>query len=468
MPGLLNLSTAAPAPAAFTAAVNGGYSWTEELPAQQGSSHRLSSSLAAAYSPIPELIFGVQVMGRLDLFSDSSESANLLGEPRLSGRLRKDLTDALQAGIEVGARFLGQRAPDVHFASTSPWLLGLLSAKLGSKTKLASQLGVHFDNSGNVLEGSQQLSTADRFTLGAGDFAQLTWGLGVGHQWGGSSTELLAEFSGETLLGAGAPSFDQSPWRLSAGARHFLSRSWSLVGGLNLGLSRRPSSFTNDQAPLEPRLGAALTIAFHPTPPPPPPPVAIEPQVEEPAADETPEAAPEPVIARSSITGTVVDEGGRPIPDAEVSWTPSGSPEGQASDEAAQSTRTYADGRFEFKEVRDESTGQLVVSTPGFDSASVDLEAGTERNTEVILYPALPAGQVRGKVLDLAGNPVEAQITVEPGNRPAIVGADGSFELELVPGRYTLTFEHAELSTQRRVIVVEERGVIIVNIALSP
>ncbi len=94
------------------------------------------------------------------------------------------------------------------------------------------------------------------------------------------------------------------------------------------------------------------------------------------------------------------------------------------------------------------------------------------RTAEIVLRPAVPAGQVRGRVLDLQGTPVNAQITVasetgSPAVSQVIVAAsDGSFELDLVPGRYVVRFEHAAFAPQRRSIVVKDKGVVILNIAL--
>jgi 5-hydroxyisourate hydrolase-like protein (transthyretin family) len=156
----------------------------------------------------------------------------------------------------------------------------------------------------------------------------------------------------------------------------------------------------------------------------------------------------------------VVDEGGRPLADVEVILTREGS--------QPLATRTYADGRFEFKEVPDEGDVQLEIKTPGYEVRKISYAEGEDRSSEVVLYPALPAGQVRGAVLDLSGNPVAAKITITPGDHEVDVKEDGSFELELTPGRYTVRFHHADYKNQMRVVVVEDRGVVILNIALSP
>ena len=64
------------------------------------------------------------------------------------------------------------------------------------------------------------------------------------------------------------------------------------------------------------------------------------------------------------------------------------------------------------------------------------------------------------------GQPIAATITVTPGNHSVTVRADGSFDLELAPGTYTVKFQHEDYATQRRTIRLQDRGVVILNIAL--
>jgi hypothetical protein len=127
--------------------------------------------------------------------------------------------------------------------------------------------------------------------------------------------------------------------------------------------------------------------------------------------------------------------------------------------------RTAADGQFSFEGV---VLGAVVlrVQESGYDALEFTLGPGEPRTAELVLRPAVPAGQVRGKVLDLQGMPILAQVRVSPGDLNLTVALDGSFELDLAPGRYTLRFDHPEFAPQRRTIVVKDRGVVIINIGL--
>src|SRR5690606_22559345 len=191
-------------------------------------------------------------------------------------------------------------------------------------------------------------------------------------------------------------------------------------------------------------------------PPPPPPPV----KKKEKEKEVKPAPPPKPVIHTSKANGSIVDEGGRPLSDVEVILTQEGT--------APRTTRSFADGRFVFEEVPVKGNVQLEIKTPGYEVVKLSYAEGAERNAEVVMYPALPAGQVRGAVLDLAGNPVVATIEITPGDHVVEVNADGSFELGISPGKYTVRFRHDDFKNQRRVVVVQDRGVVILNIALSP
>jgi hypothetical protein len=284
----------------------------------------------------------------------------------------------------------------------------------------------------------------------------IPWGVGVGHRLAGG-TELLGELSGDILFGADAPSVMESPWRLSLAARHPVTEHLDVMFAADVSLSARPAFDSDKLVPIEPRVGGLLTAVYRfgggeeaaPEP-------VEEEVVEEKPVEEVPK---EPEIPTTPVTGSVVDEGGRPLADVQVVMTLEGA---EPVEE-----RTFANGTFEFKEVP-EGAVELVIKTPGYDEKKISFEDGQERKGEVVLYPSLPAGQVKGEVRDLKGNPVAATIKITPGDKVIQVKADGTFELELAPGRYTVRFEAPDLSPQKRFIRVQDRGVVILNIGLSP
>jgi hypothetical protein len=226
----------------------------------------------------------------------------------------------------------------------------------------------------------------------------------------------------------------------------------------DVSFSARPDLDDDALVPTDPRFGGFLTVTWRPGAK---APVKVE--VEE--KEEPPEEKPEekdlpPPIPTSPVQGTVIDEGGRPLADVEVVLKREGAPDVVE--------RSYADGRFEFKDVP-EGPVEVIIKTPGYDEIKFQFGEDEKREKEVILYPSLPAGQVKGEVRDLKGNPLpETKITISPGDKVVDVSEEGTFSLELAPGRYTVRFDHPDLSAQKRVIRVQDRGVVILNIALSP
>jgi hypothetical protein len=412
-------------------------------------------------TPLPELSIAVDVRGRLDAFSDGPTGAetNLYGEPRLTARFSRSATPDLFWGAEADVRLVGSEAPSVHWPATSPSLRALLATRLTDRTWLASQLGFHLDRSAEIVTDDAALTATDRRTLSTSSWNALQWGVGASHRLAGLETELVGEISGELLVGGSAPGFARSPWQLSLGARHPLGRSLALLLTAELGLSARDDDDAEGRLnPAQPRAGTGLSIVWRVNPPsreargtapaPVPPPVAPEP---------APPPAP-PAIPVSPVSGVVVDEGGRPLSDVLVTL--------ERADAEPRRERSFGNGSFRFDEVP-EGAIALRAETPGFDPVRIDIAEGGERSREIVLRPAVPAGQVRGRVLSLEGEPIAATVSIQPGNVVVPISDDGSFEIELSPGSYSVRLEHPGYARQRRQIRVHDRGVVILNIALT-
>jgi Carboxypeptidase regulatory-like domain len=453
MPAVVNVGVAAPAEATVVVAGGVGYGYLDAGEGQPAAG-RAAGGLALAFSPLPELTFGADVTGRRDGYYDG---VNWYGEPRLSARFATALSATQFLGATLDARFIGAEAPSIEWTATSPSLRGLYAARLRRQTWLGVEIGFELDRSVEALPHLARMSVTDKRTLAASSWNSIPVGLGVAHDLG-AAWQLLGELSGKWLVGAANPTVLQSPWRGSAGVRHRLSPSWSAQLGVEVALSQRPTLPAAQTLPQEPRVSGFLglvwtlprEVAIAKAPPklkPPPKPVFVAPvQVE----------APKPPLS-APVVGTLVDEGGRPLADAKVVLLREGVEVGHV--------RTTGDGQFAFDQV---TLGPVVlrVNESGYEPIEVSVGAAETRSAELVLRPAVPAGQVRGKVLDLQGNPITAQVTVKPGELSSTTALDGSFELDLAPGRYTVRFEHPSFAPQRRTIVVKDRGVVILNISL--
>lgn len=460
MPAVLRVGVPVPAPDKVALAASAGYGFIDTAFDLDNPGSRLRGSLGTSVAVLPFLLLGADARGHMDLFSaaDDQKRINFYGEPRLTARLHMPASEALYWGVQLDARLVGEKAPDVDFDSTSPSIRGLFGARLAPNTWLGAELGFHLDNTAHSLPARVVISSADRISVGASSSPGIPWGVGVSHRLD-SGLELLGELRGEVLIGRNAPGVFESPWSFGLGARQPVTDNLDALLSADVSLSARPDLDLDVYVPVEPRAGILLTAIFRFGA------ENQEPTLEKPVVKPKPpekkveEAPPEPEIPTEPVQGTVVDEGGRPLADVSVTLTREGA---EPIEE-----RSYANGAFEFKEIP-EGAVELTFKTAGYDEVKLSIEQGQEREREVVLYPSLPAGQVRGQVRDLKGEPIQAKITISPGDEEIEVGADGSFELELAPGSYTVSFEHPDLSPQKRFIRVQDRGVVILNIALAP
>lgn len=465
LPAIVDLGVPTPSNAPLAAAAGLGYGWIDSGGGVSGGS-RMSGQLAMSYAPLPALAFGANLAGRWDRYSGAAGSGaenNEYGEPRLLARYSASATEALTWGAQLDLRFIGGNAPSIELGATTPALRGLF-AWHRKQTWVSAELGFMLDRTAEAVPTPSRMTLTDKQTLGASSSNAALWGIGVSHRLQSSRTELLGEIAGQALVGAQSPELVESPWHVGLAARQPFGSGLALLAAAQLSLSERPPSLAGaDLIPIEPRVGFGLTLSWQYEPPPPPVRVEREPEPKAVTAPvlPKPEPTPPPVELRT-YSGTVVDEGGRPLADVEVKLL--------QKDQEPRTAQTAADGSFSFDGVPNDRAHpdkvELVTTSTGFDSVTVAVESTDTKPREIVMRPAVPAGQVRGRVLDLQGHPVTAKIHVSPGDVVIDVQPDGSFELELAPGTYTVKFEHADFSPQQRKIQVYDRGVVILNIGL--
>ena len=149
--------------------------------------------------------------------------------------------------------------------------------------------------------------------------------------------------------------------------------------------------------------------------------------------------------ARGGIDGAVLDPGGAPIAGAVVRVA-------RGDDDAATAV-AGADGRFAIDVAP--GTWTVVATAPGRVPGEATAEVARGARASVELRLAAGGANVRGEVVDATGGPVEGAFVVfapEQGvldadarrGAAAVSGADGRFELGLVPGRWRVTTSHPE------------------------
>jgi hypothetical protein len=448
-PGLHRVGLATPARPALAATL--GYGYTEKQDDHDGAHHRLSLRAAAALPVTTWLSVGPVLDGRYDLHRHDSGTvldAALLaratvspGAWRLGAELRGWVPGAENAGTMARAASLDARA--------------LVGAELGV-VRLASAVGFRLDRSSAAGKDAARLGPGDRLALGLSDYDAVLLGLGTAIPLG--KNELIAEASGDVLVGRGAPGLSQSPLRLAAGVRRELSPALG-VELLAVGsLSGKPDlTATGPLVPNEPRVSllAGVRYSFLPAPNA----NATEPVAPAPSAKPAP--PPEPSPARPSdalVEITLRDEQNAPVSDASVVLT-----RGAERSELAQD----GPGRYRREHV---AAGAAVVGVEakGFQALErgVTIEPGVPLRLDLVLSAVAPPSQVRGLIRSLAGKGLSAKIRVEPAGLEATTDADGAFRIDLPPGSYDVVIESPGYAPQRRHVAVDPEGVVILNAEL--
>jgi len=159
------------------------------------------------------------------------------------------------------------------------------------------------------------------------------------------------------------------------------------------------------------------------------------------------------------VTGVVTDESGAPVAGAYVTIKVG---------ETQANVDTDAQGRFTLEKMP-VGDAEVTVEAVGFDKSrrEAKVEKDQSAQLEFVMLPALPAGQLRGLIRSFNGKPLAATIRVTPGNVEVQTNAEGRFEVDVPPGRYTVTIEAEGHLKQRRAVKVENRGVTIINADLK-
>ncbi len=447
-------------------AATGSYGFTEAQDGQDGGNHRLAGTLAVGAAPLPWLEGALRFDGRYDRHPDDSEGpdSGMVGEPRLSLRAGSRTGD-FRIGADASVWLIGSEAPSVAWDATTLDLKALVGYAPAHGPTLALNVGWRLDQSANSEPEPETLRIGDRMALGLSDSHALL--LGIGWRQPVGSTELLAELTGDLLMGSKAPPIGQSPLRLTAGARHWLSRRLAFSVLAEASLSGRPDLGPDDPlAPIEPRFGAHLGLRYRLGPEPeatvaPP----DQPPPGHPSPDQPPKPPTEPVIPdrppapqEFTVTGTVVDEGGEPVPDAAVTFT---------MGKEALDYRTAADGSYRFV-VKIEGEGRVTVESPGFDNVErkVAVAGQDVAIDEIVLRPAVPAGQLKGLIRGMDGHAVAATVIVEGTEITLETDAEGQFSADVPPGSYVIQIKADGFVGQRRRVRIENRGVTVLNVDL--
>lgn len=455
LPGVVHVPIASTAPRGLGVAASGGYGYTESVLGKGDAYSRASGSLAVSYQPASYFAAALRLDGRYDVDTGAPAAHGLTGDPRLELRAVGPVLDTFQVAAQVGIWAPGGVAPSFPVRAITPdaSVIGTLSPH-ESPWVFTSRLGFRWDNSAESVSNVDKIPLPDRVELGISRANAVLTGLAATYRVN-PNLDLLGDLTWDLLVGSAAPRAIDAPILASAGVRSTLDADGKLqiLGALTVSPSGRPTiTATSPLVDIEPRVSVLVALVLRPFAK-----RAVAPAVVLPAP--TPEAAPARP-ARTRLKGRAVAEDGvTPLAHAEVTLTP-------AKGGEKQQTRTDEDGRFESGDLE---PGDVTVdiSAPGFTPIKKTLTiSDTSPPIDIVVPHTLPAGEVRGIVLDVAGKPIMATVRIDPGGADVPLGPDGRFRTDVQPGSYDVIIRAPGYADQKRHITVERDGVVLVDILL--
>jgi Carboxypeptidase regulatory-like domain len=454
LPGVVRVPILSPEARGLAIAGSAGYGYTESVLGNGDAYSRASGSLAASYQPASYIALALRLDGRYDVDTGAQSANGATGTPTLEVRMMAPVGDALRLGGQLGIWSPGDIGREFQLKAVTPDASLLATYKRPeSPLTLTSQLGIRWDNSTKSVADPIRLALPDHVELGLNAASAVLAGVGATYEVT-PRVALLGDLTWDLLFGHDAPSIGDAPILASLGARYVVDDDGKLQLQATLTVSPSGRPAVSPTAPLvdiEPRVSAIVGVVVRP--------FAHRPNDSAPVAP-LPTPLPPPLPARAKLTGHALAEDGRTaLAHAHVVVTP-------ASGGDKQETDTDQDGRFETGDV-DVGEATLVITAPGFQTVTKTVTvAATPSPVEVLVARALPAGEVRGVVRDLAGKPLQAHVRIEPGGVEVTVGADGTFHKEVQPGTYDVAIHVSGYADQKRHIVVERDAVVLLNVEL--
>ncbi|HEY5946458.1 MAG TPA: carboxypeptidase regulatory-like domain-containing protein [Kofleriaceae bacterium] len=454
--------------------------------------------LAIAFGATDFLSIGLSLDGRYDKHSGAVGDATMntmsttpadddgyVGDPHLIVRLAKGTGSTLLGG-QLGIWVPGKDAPSVAGSAISIDARVLVSLPAGPGL-LSFSGGFRLDNSAKSVDDPMRLSLSDRVSLGVSDYNALFAGAQLRIP-AGKKAWVAFEGSLDAFIG-GPPDPAAGEVKRAELARGKLIFRGGITGGFHITDQFSAIAFLeaakvpgiNDAqiddaniplVPYEPIFtgGIGVQARFGG-------PKSVAPTfTERDCAKHNPPDCPDvkvPIV--TEISGTVVDNAGKPVVGAKVSL---GLKLSQVNPVV-----TDEKGAYVFKGVPighklgsqptiDETAGEITVEVgnmkPGKATVS-QLAEGATTAPPITLEPVLPPGQLRGVVRSLPGGKAVAgaTVTVTGSQQKATTEADGTFTIDLAPGQYKIKVSKAGLKDQELDVTIDPNGVAIKNIDLQ-
>jgi hypothetical protein len=409
--------------------------------------HRLQVDAAGSFTPVPWFAAAVRVLGRYDAHSGGISDSGTLSETHVTARATFPLSSDWQAGAELALWLPGGNTVGRALSALSGDLLFLIAyAPELSPITVGLALGLRVDRSQFAGGDPEGYSPADRLALGVSDsIFGAREGLAFSYRAG--RVEWIAEWAFRMYFARIA----ESPMWIRAGVRYRPTPPLQLELLLGVSPSKRPS--LAEDAPLavvEPRLAAGLSATYTWATSAPPP-----------TAASTPAPGPSQPVAKPSarLHGQVLTPSGTGLAGATLTLH---------HDDAEQTATSDAQGAFTFAALP-AGAHVLRVSAEGFtaDERTLDVQDGDGPELQITLKRELPQGQIRGTVRRFDGKPVVASVAIAELGITLQTRDDGTFEIDVPPGEYSVAVKARRFRPQTRKARVDIQGVAILIVELE-
>jgi hypothetical protein len=462
LPGGLHVATAETAPVGVVElGLLSGFGYRKGLLSATHTFDRASGDIAIGYTPLANLAIALSLDGRYDRHQGLAKPDDgIVGDPHLLVRFAAP-SGRVAFGGQLGIWVPGKDFPSIAPSATSVDARALLSIDAGFGLVTANA-GFRYDNSAKSVD--KPLSAADQVSLGVSSFHAALAGLSLRIP----VTErayLELEGSADVFVGTDAPGPILRGGGLAGVAVNDAVSMIAYVEGAKVpGLSYSQVMQTNrvTLVPYEPVItgGLGLQARFGGARPPAPRPRIVRNVM----------PLPITVIETADVTGTVVDDAGKPVVGARITIKLKNNTASAISDDKGTYVVTRipigktVDSKTDLDDTGAEISAEVANKKPG--SATLTLAKGANVVPRIALDPMLPPGQLRAVIINVAtSRPVAgATVTIDPGGVTATSGADGKFTVDLPPGHYKITVTARGLAQQQLDVNIDPNGVAIKNI----
>jgi hypothetical protein len=439
-----------------------GFGYRKGLLATDHTFDRAIGDVAVAYAPTANLAIALSLDGRYDRHQGTKTTDDgLVGVPHLLARFAAPSGRFLLGG-ELGIWLPGKDFPSIAPSATSVDARALLSIDAGFGLVSASA-GYRYDNSAKSVDQRTDVSPADQVSYGVSSFSAALAGLSLRIPVNDRAYVAL-EGSADVFVGSGAPGPIVRGGGLFGVAVNDAVAFIAYVEGAKV-----PSVTYTDAmrqhivlVPYEPVItgGLGLQARFGGARP-----AAVTSRLQP-----RPQPKPVTVVETADVTGTVVDDAGKPVVGATITITLKNNTATAISDDKGTYVVTRLpigktiDGKTDLDDTGAEIAAEVGNKKPG--SVTLTLVKGANIVPKIALDPMLPPGQLRAVIINVGtSRPVaSATVTIDPGGATATSGSDGKFTVDLPPGHYKITVTARGLAQQQLDVNIDPNGVAIKNI----